>query len=163
MRIFIVALLMSSALATGCGKRVPEPANVAPGTPHVTWVLMYGDRDNPDAEFACQSDPRTDCALPVSRAGADVFSHFHAYYHGAGAAIRYEGTMELGFLRGEPASHRSQINATVQKDESITNQSVTGIVTSTPGTYAVTFSLTATAPNSEKKTPIRETIQVSVK
>ena len=65
----------------------------------------------------------------------------HVYYHGAGAETRYAGSMQIGFLRGVAESSRNtQTNITVQKTESITNQSVAGVVTDTPGTYAVTLS-----------------------
>jgi hypothetical protein len=52
---------------------------------------------------------------------------------------------------------------TVQKNESITNQSVTGIVTSTPGTYAITFDVTGTATESGKNRSIRDRVSVAVK
>ena len=58
----VAIALVAAVTSTTCAKRVPEPTNVAPGTPHVTWVLMCGDRDNADNEFACQSDPRTEAA-----------------------------------------------------------------------------------------------------
>src|SRR4051794_38209327 len=95
--VLTVILLASSS----CAKRVPEPTGV-PGTPHVSWVLMYGDRDNPDGEFACQSDSRTQCALPASKPDAQVFSDIHFYFHGAGAETRYEGTINIGYLQGAP-------------------------------------------------------------
>ena len=162
-RIFVV-VTVAAALTSSCARRVPEPASSAPpGTPHVTWVLMYGDRDNADEEFACQSEPKTDCVLPASRPETQVFSDIHIYYHGAGAQTKYEGTKNIGYLQGSPESHTSPTNITVQKAESITNQSVTGIVTSTPGTYTVTWSLTATVADSGKKYPVGETIQVVVK
>jgi hypothetical protein len=153
----IVGLITSS-----CAKRAPEPPNLAPGTPHVTWVLMYGDRDNADSEFACQSDPRTACVLPASRPDAQSFSDIHFYFHGAGAETRYEGTIDIGYLQGsEP--HTSRTDIAVQKSGSITNQSVMGIVTSTPGEYAVTLSLTGTVRDAGKPMPIRTTIPVTVK
>ena len=55
-----------------------------PGTPHVSWVIMYGDVETPDREFACQSEPRTECIVPASRPDNKVFSDVHIYYHGAG-------------------------------------------------------------------------------
>jgi len=161
-RVFAAAMIVG-LLTWSCGKRVPEQANLPPGTPHVTWVLMYGDRDNADSEFACQSDPRTDCALPASRPDAQVFSDIHFYYHGAGAETRYEGTINLGYFQGATEARTSRTNIRVKKNGSITNSSVTGIVTSTPGTYTVTLALNATVIETGKATPVRETIQVTVK
>jgi hypothetical protein len=159
-RLFILAAA-AGLLTTTCATRVPRPANVTPGTPNVTWVLMYGDRDNPDQEFACQSAPRTDCVLPASRADAESFSDIHFYYHGAGGRTHYEGTRNIGFFRVS-GSFTSRIDVTVEKNQSITNQSVSGIVTPMPGTYMVTLSLMATLTDG-KTMPVQETIQVTVK
>lgn len=162
-RYSLVLTIVGSIFTSTCVKRVPEPANLAPGMPHVSWVLMYGDRETADGEFACQSEPRTDCVLPASRPNAQVFADIHIYYHGAGSETRYEGTMSIPYLEGSAQSHESRTNITVKKTESITNQSVTGIVTAAAGTYAVTLSLTATVTDTGKTYPIHETIQVTVK
>ena len=162
LRLF-ATLTLVALFGSACAKRVPEPSGIAPGTPHISWVLMYGDRDTADREFACQSDPRTECVLPASKPDAQVFSDIHFYFHGAGAETRYEGTIDKGYLQGAPGSHISQTSIKVLKNESITNSSTTGIVTSTPGTYTVTISLTATVKETGKTMTVRETIQVIVK
>ena len=155
-----IAVLSASACAT----RVPEPTGVARGTPHISWVIMSGDRDNPDRDFVCQSDPRNDCVVPASRPESQVFSDVHVYYHGAGAETKYAGSMQIGFFRGAAESSRNiQTNITVQKTESITNQNVTGIVTDTPGNYAVTFGLVATSTETGKSEPIRQQVPIVVK
>jgi hypothetical protein len=162
LRLF-AGLTLVTFYSSACANRVPEPSGIAPGTPHISWVLMYGDRDTADREFACQSDPRTECVLPASNPDAQVFSDIHFYFHGAGSETRYEGTIDKGYLQGAPDSHTSQTSITVQKNESITNSSTTGIVTSTPGTYAVSISLTATVKETGATRSIRESIQVIVK
>jgi len=124
---------------------------------------MYGDRDTADREFSCQSEPRSECVLPASKPGEQVYSDIHFYYHGAGNETKYEGTKNLSYLQGASESHVSRINITVKKNESITNESVTGIVTSTPGAYTVPLSLTATITDTGKKYPIQESLQVIVK
>ena len=164
MRTYRVAVVvLAVAFTSTCAKSVPEPVGVPTGTPYVSWVLMYGDRDNADREFACQSGTPTECVLPASKPDAQVFSDIHFYYHGAGAETRYEGTINIGYLQGAPDSHTSRTNITVQKNGSITNSSTTGIVTSTPGTYAVTISLTATIKDTGKTQAINESIPVVVK
>ncbi len=162
LRLF-AALTLVALLGSACAKRVPEPSGVAPGTPHISWVLMYGDRDTADREFSCQSEPRSECVLPASKPGEQVYSDIHFYYHGAGNETKYEGTKNLSYLQGASESHVSRINITVKKNESITNESVTGIVTSTPGAYTVPLSLTATITDTGKKYPIQESLQVIVK
>jgi hypothetical protein len=160
-RDFIVAAAVG-VLTTACESGLRKPPNATPGTPNVTWVLMFGDSDNPDREFACQSGPPADCVLPASRPGEQVFSDLHFYYHGTGNEIRYEGTRDIGYLQVS-GSYTSQTNVQVRKDQSIANQSVVGIVTSTPGNYTVTLSLTATTAGTRQTVPVRETIQIAVK
>src|SRR5262249_55481936 len=130
-----VFLVILAAICSACAKRVPEPANVAPGTPHITWVLMYGDRENADSEFACQSDPKTECVIPANRPDAQSFADVHFYFQGAGKETKYEGTTSIGFLQGSQKAHTSRTTITVKNNESITNSSTTGLVTSTPGMY----------------------------
>ena len=161
-RVLSAVALLAAATST-CARRVPEPANVAPGTPYVTWVLMFGDRDNSDRDFSCQSAPRTYCVLLAGRPDEQAFADIHLYYHGAGAETRYEGTKSLAYLQGAPESHTSRTNITVKKNEEIANEGVTGIVTSSPGNYTVTLDLTATVVDTGKAHPIRQTIQVTVR
>lgn len=159
----LIVLVITSMCAAACGKRIPEPTGIAPGTPHVTWIIMSGDRDNPDQDFVCQSNPRNECVIPASRPDAQVFSDVHFYYHGAGAETKYTGSIDIGFFQGSADSHRIQANTTVKKTESIMNQSVTSIVTATPGRYAVTFTLVATSTDTGKNQPIQEQVAVVVK
>jgi len=159
----ICLFVAATAIATGCGKHVPEPSGRAPGTPAVTWIIMSGDRDNPDQQFVCQSTPRNDCVVGVSKPDAQVFGKVYLYYHGAGAETRYEGPIEIGFFQGEKASHVTNAKIAVKKDGSISNQSVTGIVTSTPGTYAVNLDLRASVVESGRTEAIRETIPIVVR
>jgi len=159
----IAFVILVVALTSACAKPVPKPAGGLPGTPHVSWVLMFGDRDNADREFSCQSDPHTDCVLPASKPDAQVFSDIHFYFHGAGAETKYEGTINIGYLQGAPELHTSRTNITVEKSGTITNSSTTGIVTATPGAYTVTISLTATISGPAKTQPISQSIPVVVK
>jgi hypothetical protein len=157
-------ILVALALAApACGKRIPLAADIAPGTPYVSWIIMHGDRDNPDREFACQSDARAGCVVPASSADGQVFSHVYFYYHGAGGETKYAGSVQIGFFQGAAESHDMKTNITVKKNESITNQSVTGIVTNNAGTYALTLALEATTGTSATSQPVRDTVNVIVK
>ena len=158
----LLVAMVAAVLSSTCATRVPKPAGGAPGAPYVSWVIMSGDRDNPDQEFVCQSDPRTDCVMPVSRPNAQVFSDVHFYYHGAGAETKYTGSIDVGFFQGSPESRKIQANTTVQKAGSIVNHSVTGIVTPMPGNYPVTFALVADVTGTGSH-PIREQVPVAVK
>jgi hypothetical protein len=156
------SLALISTLMSGCARHIPEPS-VLPGTPHVSWVIMSGDRDTPDRDFVCQSDPREECVVTASRPDAQVFSNVHFYYHGVGSQTRYEGSIEIGFFQGTTEAHTTRTSVTMEKNESIQNHSVVGIVTSTPGTYAITFSLAANVADTRQNHPIRDSVQIVVK
>jgi len=158
-----IALAAACGACGACGAKIPTASGVAPGTPYVSWIIMHGDRDNPDREFACQSDARASCVVPVSRADAQVFSHVYLYYHGAGVETKYTGSVQIGFFQGAAESHDMKTNVTVKKSESITNQSVTGIVTSNAGTYALTIGLEAATAATGRSMPVRDTVTVTVK
>lgn len=155
--------LLPLLFIAGCANRVPEPVGLQPGTPHVSWIIMTGDRNDPDQQFICQSDPRTECIVPVSRPGAQVLANVHFYYHGAGKGTTYAGSLRVGFFPGPAASQIFQANATATKAEAIVNQSVTGVVTETPGTYALSLSLTATATDTGDRRSVAAEIPVVVR
>ena len=160
MRARIASIVTFAALLASCGKRVPQPASVQPGTPYVTWIIMSGDRENPDRDFVCQSDFREQCVVPASRPDAPVLSDVHVYYHGVGRETRYSGTVNVGFFRN---SREVTTNMTVQRDEAITNQSVTNIVTDKPGEYELVLSHVATVADSGLTQPVSQRIQVVVR
>ncbi|HJZ78537.1 MAG TPA: hypothetical protein VKE51_42710 [Vicinamibacterales bacterium] len=157
-----IGLAVAAAAGSTCGARVPKPQNLTPGTPYVSWVFMSGDRENPDRDFVCQSDPRNDCVIDASRPDAPTYSDLHFYYRGTGGETRYDGTVTVGFFEGAAAARTVQTSVLVKKDEPIGNQSVTGIVTSRTGRYDVTFALTATSGSTGTRQPLRQSVQVVV-
>jgi len=65
-RLVWIALLLAGSW--NCATRIPESTTAPPGVPRVGWVMMTGDRDNPDGHYVCQSEPRTEaCVLAPSR------------------------------------------------------------------------------------------------
>jgi hypothetical protein len=165
----LMVVTIAAGLAAACATRVPEPAGLAPGgaAPQVSWVIMRGDRDNPDQEFVCQSNPRNDCVLPASRPDAPVFADVHIYYHAAGSDTKYTGSMQIGFFQASAGeSHASQVDTTVRKTESIAKQSIVDDVTEKAGNYSITFDLVATSAETSstgKTRPIRAEVPVAVK
>jgi hypothetical protein len=156
-------LVLSAVVVAGCAKKIPPSDRAAAGTPYVSWIVMRGDRDNPDAEFVCQSDPRNDCVLPASREDAQVFSDVHFYYHNAGVETAYVGSIDIGFFQGAGASRQVQTALKVRKGERISNQSVSGIVRSDPGSSEITFALVGTVAETGVSQPIRQVVPVVVK
>ena len=124
---------------------------------------MSGDRENPDRDFVCQSDPRTECAIPASRPGDPVFSDVHFYYHGGASETKYAGSVHIGFFEGQPESQTIAVAFTVKKGQSIANQSVANIVSSKPGAFPMKFDVMGTASETGKSQPIRDEISVVIK
>lgn len=160
-RVLIAAI--GAVFTLSCATRVPRPAGVPPGAAYVTWIIMSGNRDNPDQDFVCQSDRKDECVIPVSRPDAQVFSDVHFYYHAERADTTYAGSMEVGFFQGPIASRSIAVSTTVKKSESIGNHSITGIVSATPGEYAIQIGLTATAADVGQSQPILEQVRVTLK
>lgn len=164
------AAVAITALATmRCGRvggmHVPEPATHG-GAAHVSWIIMSGDRDNPDQDFVCQSDPRSDCMITTTRVGAPVFAAVHIYYHPAPAEISYKGSVAVGFFEGaasEPQSHVASVGAIVKANGTPYHQSVTDIVTNNPGRYAMTVAVVATRTVGRSEEQIRDEVRVVVR
>jgi hypothetical protein len=156
--------LGTALLGSSCSPAIPKPkpVAVAPGTPSVTWVVMSGDRENPDRDFICQSDSG-DCVVPVSRPDEQVFSDVHVYYHGADTDIKYVGAVRIGFFRRSSDTAQIDTNLTVKKGEPIGNQSVVGIVTEVPGSYEIAFNLSADSIPPGNKREIRQRLPIVVK
>jgi hypothetical protein len=157
-----IVLVAGCLIVSSCAKHPPAPAGTAPGTPFVSWVFMSGDRDNPDRDFVCQSTPPGECVMPVSSPDNRIFADLFFYYHGPGGETKYTGSIEIGFLQGSQDAHKVAVNITAKKD-GITNMSVLDAVTSTPGTYAVTFAVVATSVENGRSQPIRDQVSVQVK
>ena len=146
--------------ATGCARRIPEPVGGRTEAPHVGWVIMNGDADNPDREFVCQSNPRSECVVPVDRPDARVLAHVHFYYHAAATDTTYTGSIRIGFF-DQP--HEINPNISVKRGEKPGNQSISDFVSSKPGTYTMSIAVVATSTPSGQSQTIRDQVAVTVR
>ena len=121
---------------------------------------MSGDAENPDRDFVCQSNPLSECVVPVDRPAARVLAHVHLYYHGALTETRYTGAVRIGFF-GKP--HEINPSITVKPGEPPGNQSVSDFVSSKPGTYTMSLAVVATPTQAGQAQNIRDQVSVSVK
>ena len=144
----------------GCAEHVPEPILVPQGVPHISWEIQRGTRDNPDQDFVCHSDPRTDCVVAVTSAKEDVFATVHVYYHPGATPIRYTGSIEVGFF---DESHTFRPNATVQPGGKPTGQTIADRVTKTPGVYDVRLEVVATVLEGGRSQSLRDQFKVVIK
>ena len=149
-------------LAMGCAGRVPrpEPAGGHVEAPHLGWVIMTGDRENPDRDFVCQSNPRSECIIPVDRLDQRAMVHLHVYYHVAPTETTYTGSIRIGFFN---APHEINPNITVKPGEPPGNQSVSDFVSSTPGTYTMAIAVVATATPPGQSQNLREQVDIVVR
>jgi hypothetical protein len=152
--------LLLIVMATGCARRIPEPAVGHTDSPHLGWVIMSGDAGNPDRDFVCQSDPRTECVVPVDRPDTRVLGHVHVYYHAASTETKYTGAVRIGFF-DQP--HEINPSITVKPGESPGNQSVSGFVSAKPGPYAMSIAVVATSTQTRQTQDIRDDVSVIVK
>ena len=159
MRVKTFCAIGGILLLTGCEKRLSVPSGGSPGIPHVGWVIMVGDRENPDREFVCQSDPRTDCVMPPSQPDNQTFTNTHFYFHSGTTDTKYTGTIEIGFLEGS-RPHVVKLNTTVKGGAPAGNSSVSGIVSPNPGRYALTIAVVAENGATRE---IRESVPVTVR
>ena len=155
----VAATIVVSLCMAGC-RPIPKTAGGAVGAARVGWVVMIGDRDNPDRDFVCYSESPADCVMPPSRPDAQVFAAVHLYYHPASTQTKYAGTVQIGFFNS-PLELRP--NFTVEPGSSPANQGVVGIVSDKPGTYALTIGVDATPAQPGAPWQIRDQVKVIVR
>ena len=149
-------------IAPGCGKRIPERVGQDANAPHVGWVIMSGDAENPDRDFVCQSNPPTECVIPADRPDERVLSDVHFYYHPASTEVRYTGSIRIGFF-DDAYEINPNSNTTVKPGESPANQSVADFVSSKPGTYSMSIAVVATSVQTGQAQNIQDQVTVVVK
>jgi hypothetical protein len=145
-------------VATACERRVPVPSGPA-GTPRVGWVIMVGDRDNPDREFVCQSDPRTDCVIAATQSDSQTLTDVHFYFHPGTSDTTYAGTIQIAFIAGA-TPHELKPNLTVKRGAAAGRSSVSGIVPAKPGNYPMLIDVVADSATPQQ---IRDVVPVIVK
>jgi len=156
----VVGACLLTVIATGCAKRIPEPVGGRTDSPHVGWVIMSGDADNPDRDFVCQSNPRSECVVPVDRPDARVLGHVHFYYHAAATETKYTGSNRIEFF-DQPLEVNPDI--TVKRGEPPGNQSISYFVSSKPGKYTMSIAVVATSVQTGETENIRDQVSVIVK
>jgi hypothetical protein len=147
-------------LGTACGRRIPGPVGGPTGAPHVGWVIMSGDADNPDRDFVCQSSPPSECVVPVDRPNERVLAHVHLYYHPASTETKYTGSIRIGFFN-EP--HEVNPSITVKPGERPGNQSVSSFVSMKPGPYTLSIAVVAASTETGQTQNIGEKVSVIVR
>jgi hypothetical protein len=157
--VLVLAIVVSVGLE-GCARSIPKAAGGTAGTARVGWVVMMGDRDNPDREFVCYSESPGDCMMPPSRSNGQVFADVHLYYHPAATQTKYTGTIQIGFFN---SAHELRPNFILKPADPPANQSVVGIVSDKPGTYPLTIGVEATPAQGGATQQVHQQVQVIVR
>jgi len=118
-------------------------------------VSSSSGADNPDREFVCQSNPRSECVVPVDRPDARVLAHTHFYYHAASTDTTYTRSIRIGFF-DQP--HEINPNIIVKRGDSPGNQSISDFVSSKPGSYAMSIAVVATSTQTGQTQNIRDRV-----
>jgi hypothetical protein len=155
-------ILAFVAFAAGCARPIPKPIGSPQGAPRISWEIYAGDEDNPWDTLVCQSNPRQDCALTAGQ--KKLYASLLVYYFAATDETTYTGSIQIGFFEGAPESRQIKPNIRVRPgNHGFENQSITGLVSPTPGAYPLTIDLTATAGPTRASTMIRDEFSVAVR
>lgn len=156
-----VVVVLAVGAAGACAQHMGPRPTGSRNTPRITWVIMHGDRDNPDQAFACQSDPRPDCTIPASRVERLTYSDVHLYFHPTTTSTKYAGVVRVGFFRGSEQAQALKPSLNVKPGD-VGSVSVVGIVTDRPGPHTLTIDVTGlTASGAEER--LQETIPIAVR
>ena len=158
--VFVAAMVVSVGME-GCTRPIPKTTGGAVGAPKVGWVVMMGDRDNPDRDFVCYSESPGECVMPPSGADGQVFADVHLYYHPAATETKYTGKVQIGFFNSPLDVQPPTL--TVKPGASPANQSVVGIVSDKPDTYPLTIAVDAAPVPSGPSQQIRQQVSVTVR
>jgi hypothetical protein len=147
-------------LTMSCGARVRVPAGGTGAMPRIGWVIMVGTRDDPDQDFVCQSDPRTECVMPASQPDSQAFSRAYFYFFPAAANdTKFAGTIQIGFFEGA-IPHEMTPNLTVKRTGPPGQTSVLGIVSSMRGPHELRIAVNAQGATTQE---IRDSVPVTIK
>lgn len=155
-------LLLSFSGACGAGHRV---AHVAPNEsrPHFTWEIRTGG-DIGDTDLVCGSaQPAPNCVLTASTEQRRTLTTVHLYLHAAAQPTSYLGFMRVPFVEGSEQREAREVSATVSPGSQAVGATVSGNVTSKPGSYTFSISLDATRSGVPTPQRIAQQIPVTVK
>lgn len=157
------ALLIPFCIATACGGH--RVAHVAPDEshPHMTWEIRTGG-DVGDDDFVCgSSQPSRKCVLAARTPDRRSLVTVHLYLHAAKEPTSYLGVMQVPFMEGSERLTDRKVTVTVPPGSQPVGSTLSGRVTSKPGSYSFKILLEATQATSLKSQRVEEQTTVLVK
>ena len=118
-------------------------AHTAPdeSRPHISWEIRSGAGG--DADLVCGSaEPQPRCVLSTG-SGQHGYATVHVHLHSARQPTNYVGGIRTPFLEGAGSPRVGDVNATVEPGSAPVGTTITGRVTSKPGTYSLSIELDA--------------------
>ena len=154
-------LVMCVMATMACGAH--RPAHTAPdeSQPHITWDIRAGGDGGEERRICASAEPQPRCVFAGATTASRPLTTFHLFLHPAARTAAYDGTIRLPFLEGATQRVRP-ISAVVQPGAEAYSSSITGLVTSTPGVYALLIDLDV-KHGATRALPIRAEVQVIVK
>jgi hypothetical protein len=140
----LTIMFLAGLLTAGCAGH--GEIHVAPdeSKPHVTWEIRSGPKEG-DEDFVCGSaHAEKPCVLNASTDGRRTLAAVYLLAHAAAQPTNYLGFIRASFFEGESERKLGEFNVTVEPGTRPVGATVVGLVTSKPGSYALTISIDAT-------------------
>jgi hypothetical protein len=154
----LLALVGAGCAAHGVAHVTPDESR-----PHVSWEIRSG-ADIGQTDFVCGSpQPSKPCELTASTDKSGTLATLRLFVHPSVEPTSYLGFMRVPFVDGAPDRKLGEVNATVPPGGRPVGTTVTGRVTTKPGSYGLTVSVDAIQPDMAAPQRIAHEIPVIVK
>ena len=158
----VAGLLMIGVWSVGCAQHGVVHTASDESRPHISWELRAG-RVEGDEKLVCGSvSPGVACVLAASATGIQSRATVHLLFHAAQEETKYTGALQVPFFGEENRERTMSIDETVPPNSPPARHTVSGIVTTSPGKYAVTIRV-ETTQHGRPSGPLAETIEVLVR
>jgi hypothetical protein len=131
--------------------------------PHISWEIRTGSTTGDDDLVCASSQPSPVCVLAASTKETSALATVHLFLHAAAQPTIYKGGMRVPFISGSGQNNGTEVSADVAPGSQPVGTTVSGLVTSKPGRYALTISLDATQPGTSTPLRVAQEIPVTVK
>ena len=131
--------------------------------PHISWEIRTGGTNGDDDLVCASSLPSPICVLVASTEQTRALATVHLFLHAAAQPTIYTGFMRVPFMSGSSEKTGGEVSADVAPRSQPVGTTVSGLVTSKPGRYALTISLDAKQTGLATPQRIAQEIPVTVK
>lgn len=139
----IAAVTLGVLFAVSCTQHHIPIASGVPDEPRASWSIRAGG--SLKEREVCRSDTDQSCVIPASSNGEPVSVVVSIYLHPVGAAkTTYRGAFVATFMSTpDGGGYERQVDLEIDPGRRPTGLTTAGLVTSTPGHYALKMALLA--------------------